>query len=61
MKQLLHRTFLIPSILAALTLTGLVAALFGGGGFDILSWLSLGSAIAVVMLARIFASTRDQN
>ena len=39
MKQLLHRTFLIPSILAALTLTGLVAALFGGGGFDILSWL----------------------
>jgi hypothetical protein len=61
MKQLLQRTFLIPSILAALTLTGLVAALFGGGGFDILSWLCLGSAIAVVVLARIFASTRDQN
>ena len=61
MKQLLQRTFLIPSILAALTLTGLVAALFGGGGFHILSWLCLGSAIAVVVLARIFASTRDQN
>ncbi len=61
MKPLLHPTFLIPSILAALTLVGLVSALFGGGGFDILSWLCLGSAIAVIVLARIFAGTRDQN
>ncbi|MAF57579.1 hypothetical protein [Ponticaulis sp.] len=61
MKQLLRSTFLIPAMLAALTLVGLVAALFGGGGFDILSWLCLGSAIAVIVLARIFAGARDQN
>lgn len=34
--------FRIPLVLAAVTVVGLVAALLGDDGFDVLSWIGLG-------------------
>lgn len=46
----LWRTYRAPSLLATLTLAGLVSALIGDGPLDLLSWLSLGALITLVVL-----------
>lgn len=43
----LWRIFRMPLVLALLTIVGLVAALVGDGLADGLSWLALGSVVAV--------------
>ena len=40
--------FAIPALVAAVTLLGLVAGLLGDGPADLLSWLALGSCLAVI-------------
>lgn len=47
MKLTLWQIFRQPMLLAVLTLTGLLAALLGDGGWDWTSWLCLGWVCAV--------------
>ncbi len=42
------RVFRVPMVLALLTAIGLLSALLGDDGWDVLSWLTLGTLIAVV-------------
>ena len=50
----LWRAYRIPLLLALASVAGLISALIGDGPFDFLSWLSLGSLVAItlVMLRR---------
>lgn len=50
----LWRAYSIPSLLALVSVIGLVAALVGDGPFDMLSWLLLGGLVMLiaVMLRR---------
>jgi hypothetical protein len=43
----LLRIFAAPAALAAATLVGLIAALVADGPGDVLSWITLGAAVAV--------------
>lgn len=45
--QSLRQVFAIPIAVAAASVLGLVSALMGDGGWDALSWLALGSAVAL--------------
>lgn len=40
-----------PLVLALVSVIGLTAALIGDGGYDIVSWLALGSTLAVIAWA----------
>ena len=46
-----RRIFAIPAAIAAVTLIGLIAGLLGDGAADLLSWLALGSCLAVIAWA----------
>ncbi len=46
-----HSTWRMPLLLAALTVTGLLAGLLGDDGFDALCWLGLGVPAAVTLWA----------
>lgn len=46
-----RHTFGVPTVLAILSLIGLIAALVGDGGLDFLSWATLGIPIAVMFWA----------
>lgn len=43
----LTRTFAAPMLIAALTLVGLIAALLGGGIYDIAAWITVGGPLIV--------------
>lgn len=43
--------FRVPAILGALTAVGLVSALIGDDGWDVLSWLTLFAPIAILVRA----------
>jgi hypothetical protein len=45
----IRQIWLAPALLAALTAVGLVSALLGDGIWDALSWLGLGTPVAVVI------------
>ncbi|MEH6565689.1 MAG: hypothetical protein V7756_10240 [Halopseudomonas sp.] len=45
----LWQIFRAPLLLAMLSSVGLIAALIGDGVFDLLSWLTLGSTLAVII------------
>lgn len=45
------RTFAAPALIAVLSFVGLVAALVGDGGYDVLSWLGLGAPVAAFVWA----------
>jgi len=45
------RVWLWPLLLAIAGLVGLISALVGDGVWDVLSWLALGTPIAVVIAA----------
>ena len=47
------RVFRVPSILALVSLVGLVAALVGDGLLDLLSWVALGIPVVVIFLALV--------
>lgn len=47
-RKSLWQIFRAPVLLGALSLIGLVGALVGDGLFDLLSWTTLGSALAVI-------------
>lgn len=44
----LWRIFRWPLLIALVTLAGLVSALIGDGGYDVLSWLLLGGLLALM-------------
>lgn len=46
----LREIFAVPLVVAAASVVGLLAALVGDGGWDLLSWLGLG--LAVLLAAR---------
>lgn len=48
---MMRSTFAIPAILAMLSVLGLLSALTGDGARDVVSWLSLGSPVAAVVVA----------
>lgn len=45
------RAYVVPAILAAASLIGLVSALVGDGPFNVISWLILGSLLGVIVWA----------
>lgn len=45
------RIFRWPLLIAAVSLVGLLSALVGDGGYDLLSWLTLGSTLVVIAIA----------
>ncbi|MGK6320502.1 hypothetical protein [Sphingomonas sp. DT-204] len=45
------KIFRWPLLIAAVSLVGLVSALVGDGWYDLLSWLTLGSTLAVMTIA----------
>jgi hypothetical protein len=45
---MIRSTFAIPTVIAALTVAGLVLALTGDGAPDILSWIALALPIAAL-------------
>ncbi|UJJ30615.1 hypothetical protein [Halopseudomonas maritima] len=47
-RKTLWQIFRAPLLLALLSIIGLVAALIGDGLLDVLSWLTLGSTLAVI-------------
>lgn len=47
-RKTLWQIFRAPLLLGLLSLIGLVGALVGDGLFDLLSWVTLGSALAVI-------------
>ncbi|MAI91435.1 hypothetical protein [Ponticaulis sp.] len=61
MKALLQSTFALPALIAILASVGLIAALFGDGLFDLVSWLTLGVGIIAVILARCATGPRDKD
>jgi hypothetical protein len=50
-RQPLTRVFAMPTLIAALSIVGLVSALTGDGVRDLLSWLMLAVPVAVAGLA----------
>lgn len=44
-----------PLLINTIALIGIIAALVGHGWFDILSWLCLGSSVAVIIYAYYLA------
>jgi hypothetical protein len=46
-----RRVWLWPSVLGVAGLVGLVSALVGDGIWDLVSWLTLGAPLAIVLLA----------
>ena len=48
MRGHLVRVYGAPTLLAGVSVVGLVAALVGDGVFDALSWLALGALAAVI-------------
>lgn len=44
----LWRAYRIPSLLALISVIGLVGALIGDGAFDMLSWLLLGGLVVLI-------------
>jgi hypothetical protein len=45
------KIFRWPLLIAAVSLVGLLSALVGDGWYDLLSWLTLGSTLAVMAIA----------
>jgi hypothetical protein len=43
-----RRVFAIPAIVAVITLVGLIGGLVGDGAADVLSWIALGSCLAMI-------------
>lgn len=56
--QGLRRTFAVPALIALSSTVGLVSALVGDGMFDAVSWLALGTVIAVVLWAAVASGKR---
>ena len=46
-----------PLLINTIALVGIIAALVGHGWLDILSWLCLGTSVALIIYAYYFASS----
>jgi len=46
-----------PLLINTIALIGIIAALVGHGWFDMLSWLCLGSSVALIIYAYYFATS----
>ncbi|HVL01326.1 MAG TPA: hypothetical protein VM553_16025 [Dongiaceae bacterium] len=46
-RRTLWQIFRVPLVLGLLSLLGLISALVGDGGYDVLSWVTLGTPLAV--------------
>ncbi|QLF93994.1 hypothetical protein HW090_12625 [Pseudomonas sp. ABC1] len=51
MKRWRRSTFRLPTLIALLGFAGLVTALLGDGGWDVLAWIGLGIPAALGCLA----------
>lgn len=49
----LTTVFVMPAVVAVLSLIGLVAALIGDGAWDAVGWLGLGACVAILVWALI--------
>jgi hypothetical protein len=48
-QRTLAQIFYLPAIFAAITIVGLLSALFGDGAWDALSWVTLACPIAATV------------
>lgn len=48
-SRTLRQIFYLPAAFAAITIIGLLSALFGDGGWDALSWVALACPIAATV------------
>ena len=56
---LFRKVYQIPLVLAAITIAGLLFALFGDGGWDTLSWIFLAIPVAVIIQKIVVSSYTD--
>jgi hypothetical protein len=58
-SRTLTRIFYLPTVFAAITIIGLLSALFGDGAWDALSWVALACPIAATAYF-VLRSRREQ-